>query len=475
MRKVFLALVYLTILTVGLCLAEVRRPAVAGAFYPADRKELAYQVDKFLSNTVSREVDGEITALIVPHAGYPFSGQVAADAYRELKGRKFGRVIIIGASHKMAFDQIALPAYDFFETPLGQVPVDREFIKKLKSLSDKIVIDNQPHDGEHSIEVQLPFLQTVLPDFKVVPILFGNISLANCQTLAYALSYLTDDDTLIIASSDWSHYYPSGVAVKLDSKGTGLVVRNDLEGYVKALAGSETEACGAPAIITTMLLAPALGANKTKLLKYANSGDVTGDRSKVVGYAAVVFYRLEPVLSSDEKKKLLRIAHRTVESKVRGKKLPVFTPLEENLNEKRGAFVTLKKNGELRGCIGYITPIKPLFQAVQETAVQAAANDRRFLPVEKNELKDIVIEVSALSRLKKVKDVAEIEIGRDGLYIVGEKNSGLLLPQVPVEWGWDRDEFLKQVGLKAGLPADAWHDPNNILFRFTADVFSEKK
>ncbi|MFA4967411.1 MAG: AmmeMemoRadiSam system protein B [Candidatus Margulisiibacteriota bacterium] len=451
--------------------AETRNPAVAGSFYPADKTELSSQINAFLQNVPPSKTKGDIVALIAPHAGYPFSGQVAAYAYKELEARSFDRVIIIGASHHMSYDGMALPDYDSFLTPLGKVPVDKNFINQLKKFSPKFIADNKPHIEEHSIEVHLPFLQTILKDFKIVPILFGNISVANCQALAYALSLLVDDRTLIVLSSDWSHYYPYDTANKLDNRGTDLVVKGDLIGFIKGLEQGECEACGAPAIITAMMAAPALGVNKIELLKYANSGDVTGDKSKVVGYAAIVFSRLESVLSDADKDQLLKIARKTIEALLSGNKTPVFKIEQEALLEKRGAFVTLTEEGRLRGCIGYIQPIQPLAQAVQEMAAAAATKDSRFEPVAKSELKNIKMEISVLSRLKKIKDIQEIEIGRDGLYIIRGDRSGLLLPQVAAEWGWDRDQFLKQVCIKAGLPEDAWKTSD--LYRFSAQVFHE--
>jgi len=475
MRGVGLVVIGLTAIFSLSVLAEVRPAAVAGSYYPGDKPQLEYQLNRFLLNAPSNLVKGDVIALIVPHAGYPYSGQAAAYGYKQLLGKKFDTVILIGASHKMGFDQIALPDYEFYETPLGKVPVDKEFISKLKKLSDRVIVDNKPHREEHSLEAQLPFLQTVLKDgFKIVPILFGGISLSNCQTLSYALSFLIEDNTLIIASSDWSHYYPYDLASKMDSKGTTLAVNGDIEGFIKALANGETEACGAPAIITTMLIAPALGANKVELLKYANSGDVTDDRSKVVGYASIVFYNQELKLSGSDKKELLRIARKTIDAKIRNWKLPDFNVDEGAMTAKRGVFVSLSKAGKLRGCIGYIQPVKPLFLAVQDMAIEAAANDPRFKPVTKAEFKDIDLEISALSRLKKIKDVSDISVGRDGLYIIKGGQSGLLLPQVAVEWGWNRDEFLRQVCIKAGLPEDAWREKDAVLYRFCADVFREE-
>ena len=468
--KVTIAVFALLSAMASMALSEVRKPAVAGTFYPASKDELSFQISRFLKNAGPQKIKGDVVALIVPHAGYPFSGQVAAYAYKELSGRSFDIVILIGASHRMTFSEIAVPDYDAFETPLGQVPIDKEFIAKLVKLSNRIKINNAPFKADdNSLEVQLPFLQSVLKGFKIVPVFFGNISLANCQELAYALSLLVTDNTLIVASTDWSHYYPYEVAKKLDEKGIEMVVKGDLQGYVKCLAEGETEACGTPAIITAMLLAPALGANKIELLNYANSGDVTGDRTRVIGYASIAFYYQEAMLSDKDKKELLKIARKTLENKLAGKKIPDFKLETEN----RGAFVTLTIHGRLRGCIGTIRPVKPLHQSVQEMAIEAATNDPRFPPVTNNELKDIRIEISALSRLRKVRDVSEIEIGRDGLYIIKGGRAGLLLPQVPVEWGWDRDEFLKQVCQKAGLPEDAWKNKDAVLYRFSADVFHE--
>ena len=454
-------------------LSSTRPPAVAGSFYPADRAELAFQINKFLDNVPTAPSTGEIVALLVPHAGYPFSGQVAAYGYKQLVGQSFDRVVLIGASHHLSFDQIALPSWDKFATPLGEVPVDRDFIDKMLKLNSRLVVNDEPHKAEHSLEVQLPFLQSVLKEFKVVPILFGNISLANCQALAYALSYLVDDRTLIVVSTDWSHYHPSGLAKKLDDQGIKDVVGGSLEGFVRDLAAGNCEACGASGVITALLLTPALGANRTELLKQANSGGTTGDLSSVVGYATIAFRRVAVPLTAVERQKLLKIARRTLENKLAGHKLPVFAPPEPALNEPKGVFVTLKKDGKLRGCIGYIRSAKPLFQAVQEMAVAAATEDRRFSPVTKGELKGLEIELSVLSRMREVKELSEIEVGRDGLYIMKDQASGILLPQVAVEWGWDRAEFLKQVCLKAGLPDNAWPDQDARLYRFTAQVFRQ--
>lgn len=461
--------------------AKVRKPAVAGIFYPADRYELSRKIAGYLDKVGYQRVKGNLVAIVVPHAGYDYSGQVAAYAYKELEGREFKRVILLGASHFARFDGISVAEYDYYETALGRVKVDQEFTRQLAKGNPAIVFLPEAHEKEHSLEVQLPFLQTVLKkDFKIVPVIFGTPSLANSRILAMSLAGKIDDETLIVCSTDLSHYHDYETAASMDKKTTGAILKGDIASFVEMLQEGECEACGTPALITTMLLAPTLGANQVELLQYANSGDlpagrhgVTGDKSRVVGYAAIAYSYQSSPLTEKDKGELLRIARKTLEAHLAGKEIPGHKIEKGMLAEKRGAFVTLTKKGKLRGCIGYIQPYKPLAEAVQEMVVAAATKDSRFAPVTKSELKDIDIEISALSRLKRVRDVEEIKIGRDGLYIIARGKSGLLLPQVATEWDWDRDQFLEQVCYKAGLPKDTWKDKEALLYRFSAEVFHE--
>ncbi len=453
---------------------DVRKPVVAGAFYPGIATELARRVDRFLDNVEQRKVEGKLIAIIVPHAGYDYSGQVAAYAYKEVEGRSFKRVILMGASHRLSFDGISVGEYDYYQTPLGRVKVDREFINELVKSGGKIGFVREAHEGEHSLEVQLPFLQTVLKEnFEIVPIIFGNSSFQNSQFLALNLVKLVDDETLIVCSTDLSHYHDYNTAKKMDQAAVDAVLKNDIELFAAMLEKGSCEACAVPAVITTMLVAPAVGANRVQLLKYANSGDVSGDRSRVVGYASIAYSYESSPLSVEEKKQLLKIARGSLEKHLTGKRLPEVKIGAGALAERRGAFVTLTKHGQLRGCIGYIQPIKPLAEAVQDMAIAAATKDMRFSPVTGNELKEIEIEISVLSKLEKVKDVDEIKIGRDGLYIIKGWRSGLLLPQVATDWGWNREQFLEQVCQKAGLPKDAWREKDAVLYRFSAEIFHE--
>ncbi len=474
--------IILVIVSCILCLApawalfeDVRKPAVAGQFYPADKEALSAQIDQFMGNLKFRYVKGKLVALIVPHAGYDYSGQVAAYAYKELEGKRIKRVVLLGASHSIPFDGVSVGEYDDYETPLGRVPVDQEFIKKLIDNRPDIAFLREADEKEHSLEVQIPFLQKMLKnDFKIVPILFGRASFKNCQLVALSLIELVDDDTLIVCSTDWSHYHDDATANKMDRKGIKAVLDGDIASFVEMLNAGSTEACGAAAVITTMLAAPAIGANNVQLLQRGNSGDVSGDRSRVIGYAAIAYSYESSPLTGTEKQALLKIARGSIEIKLSGEELPGIKIDKGTLVDRRGVFVTLTKNGELRGCIGYIQPLKPLAEAVQEMAIAAATSDLRFQPVTKDELPEIKVEISVLSKLAKVEKINEIKIGRDGLYIIAEGKSGLLLPQVATEQGWDRDQFLQQVCQKAGLPPNTWKKKEAVLYRFTAEVFGEE-
>jgi AmmeMemoRadiSam system protein B/AmmeMemoRadiSam system protein A len=468
---------------------QVRQAAVAGGFYPADPKELAAMVDGFLARATVPEQKGQVVALVAPHAGYPFSGAVAGRSYALLKGRPTHRVVVIAPSHFEAFSFTSVYDGDAYTTPLGKIPIDKEFARKLVSMNPSIRLSSHGHapraDGaEHALEVQLPFLQRALGEFQLVPIVMGEQSYPASRALGVALAELIrGTDTLIVASSDLSHYHPYDQAVTLDSKTLNAVGEWD---YLTASDNFESrtwEACGGAPIVAAMIAAERLGATRAQVIKYANSGDVTGDRSRVVGYSAVAFIKEEEdrrtgtpkfSLTSSEKRQLLEIARKSVESTIkegRAYKLPADLPA--SLMQDRGAFVTLKESGELRGCIGYTVAMQPLAETVRDVATYAALRDPRFRPVTASELSQLQYEVSVLSPLRRVSDINQIKIGEHGLMIVKGATRGLLLPQVAPEQHWDRNTLLDETALKAGLPAKAWRDKDSDLFMFTAVVFGE--
>jgi AmmeMemoRadiSam system protein B/AmmeMemoRadiSam system protein A len=471
---------------------SVRQAAVAGGFYPADPKTLAAMIDDMLAHAASSQppINDPILAVVAPHAGYQFSGPVAAYTYAALKGRKFSRVVVIAPSHYEAFDFTSVYEGDAYATPLGVVPVDKAFAKQLVEMSPTIKFSSRGHTptregAEHALEVELPWLQRVLGDFQLVPIVMGDQSYESSRALGVSLAKLIQgSDTLIVASSDLSHYHPYDEAVKIDHKTLNALREWDYFSMSRNFEARIWEACGGAPIVAAMIAAERMGANQALVLKYANSGDTTGDHSRVVGYSAAVFLKtpsaktVEPQfsLNSQEKNELLALARKSVEYAVREKK--AYEPTasaSEVLNQERGAFVTLRKSGELRGCVGYTSAAKPLSMTVRDTATLAALRDTRFQPVSAAELPQLEYEISVLSPLRRVLDIRQIKVGQHGLLMKNDAYEGLLLPQVPVEQRWDRQRFLEETCAKAGMRSACWKDENTDIFMFTAVVFAENR
>jgi AmmeMemoRadiSam system protein A len=366
--------------------------------------------------------------------------------------------------------------------------VDIELSKKMMESRKEIRFIPEAHAQENSLELQIPFLQTVLKSFKIVPITMEpDWSWETCQYLASVIAEtIKGKKVLLVASTDLSHYHSYNTAVELDRIVLNHIEKFDIEGLNRDLKSNRAEACGGGPVVSVMLAAKALGANQGKVLKYLNSGDVSGDRSRVVGYTAAVFYKsvggkekmkeekkvgVDLGLSEEEKKILHHIAKAVIENKTKGRAVPEFKIESSILKENRGAFVTLQKKGQLRGCIGYIEGHGPLYRTIEEMAEAAAFRDPRFTPVKENELPDLEIEISVLTPLRKIQDVNEIQVGKHGIYIKKDWYSGLLLPQVATEYGWDRQTFLEHTCQKAGLPSNAWKDKGTEIYIFSADIF----
>ncbi len=481
---------------------NIRQPAVAGGFYPANADQLSFKIKEYLKaaekNLSAAVKEMEIKAVMAPHAGYDFSGPVAAYSYAAIFGQKFDTVIIICNSHTAYFPGIAVDDHDAWQTPLGTVAVDKELAEKIVQASDAIRFNSQVHLADHTLEVQLPFLQTVLSgDFKIVPILFGNTHNKSYEELARALARNLGPDDLIVISTDMSHYPAYDDAVRIDRQTLAAIASGSipqLEEHIQkveseGVPNEETLLCGIDGVKAVMTLSQILDWNKIEILHYANSGDVPiGDKDRVVGYGAVAFGKMKnqksgekanqinKALNNEQKKELLRIARQTVETFVRTGQMPEFKVTDKRLAWKEGAFVTLRKNEQLRGCIGQIIPTdKPLWQVVRDMAVAACSQDHRFSPVTEDELPEIDYEVSVLSRPEPIDDWRKIELGKHGVIVKRGFHSGVFLPQVADETGWSREEFLSQLcWQKAGLPPDCYRDPDTKLEVFTAQVFSEK-
>ncbi len=470
----------------------VRRAVVAGAFYPGEPDALASTIDRYLDAAGSPDLDGEVVALVAPHAGYVYSGGVAAHAYAAVRGRTYDTVIVVAPSHRAAFRGASVFDGSSYETPLGAVPIDRESVSELRQRG--LVFEPRAHSQEHSLEVQVPFLQRSLESFELVPIVMGEQSEAAVRSLAAAMSGVVaerpDRRYLLVASTDLSHYHSQEDARRLDRVIVESVDAFDPEGLLRALASGECEACGGGPTAAVLMAARELGAAGAEVLRYATSGDVTGDMSQVVGYMAAVSTRPARAcdavpsdeagtrtgrLSDDERRELLRLARASIVSALGDGPPPTPGMESDVLESPSGAFVTLHENGRLRGCIGSIQASRPLVETVVSMAVEAALRDPRFPPVRSEELDGIDIEISVMSPLEAVEDVSEIEVGRDGLIIQRGAHSGLLLPQVATEYGWDRDTFLDHTCQKAGLPPGTWREPGTTILRFSAEVFGENE
>lgn len=445
------------------CAEPIKEPSFAGTFYPADQRELRETIEGYLARVTKKRMDGALIGLVTPHAGYRYSGQVAAYGYGHVRDRDIRRVIVIGPSHRASFTGASVFSVGSFRTPLGTVEIDEPFAKRLLDSDTNITFYEPAFANEHSIEVQLPFLQMILDNFKIVPILIGSPTQSTLEHLIASLTEMFDDKTLIVASSDLSHYHRYETAVSMDEKIIDAVERLSLRDMAELLRSGRAEMCGALPVMVTMEVAKRRGANVAVLFRYANSGDVTGEKDRVVGYASLGMYRSP--YTEEEKKQLLSLARNAITEYVTKGRIVDADTTNPKLRADGAAFVTIKEKGTLRGCIGHVQPVMPLYRSVIENAIAAASKDPRFPPLAKDDLEKIEVEISILSPLQKVKDVSAIELGRHGLVVRKGSHSGLLLPQVPIEQNWDRLTFLRQVCIKAGLYENAWKDSD--LYTFT--------
>jgi len=471
---------------------RIREPAVAGLFYPADPGTLSALLDKLLAAASTNDLPG-LRALVCPHAGYEYSGPIAATGYKALAGRDVRTVLLLAPSHYALFDGVSVLQADAYRTPLGLVPISPKSAELVKTApfrpeprgcvrrppwawqsakSAGAPAEDTPETWEHSGEVQVPFLQKALGRFSLVSLVFGQVE---PEAVAGALAPHLDEQTLLVASSDLSHYYPYETARKLDQRCVQAICELDV-GRLK-----EAEACGLGPILTVVHLARQQGW-RTKLLDYRNSGDTAGDKRGVVGYAAIAFLAPErgAQFTPPERQQLLALARRALEESVRTGNLPEATlaDLPPAARQPRACFVTLTKHGELRGCIGNLAPRQPLYQAIQENARAAALQDYRFEPVQPAELKDLRIEISVLTdpqplAFSSPEDLlAKLRPHVDGVILHIGRQSATFLPQV-----WqkipDKVTFLDHLAQKAGCAPGAWRQPGTRVETYQAEAFAE--
>ncbi|MFC1710002.1 AmmeMemoRadiSam system protein B [Candidatus Omnitrophota bacterium] len=471
---------------------KIKHPNVSGQFYPGDKDSLSSQIDGFFEKVKGRSdlADKEVSAIIAPHAGYIYSGQVAAHAFKVLEGRDYDVVFVLAPSHQYAFSGLSVYEEGLFRTPLGDIEIDAGLAQSLILANPIIDFIPQAFAKEHSLEVELPFLQKTIDSLKIVPIVVGHIDYSDTVEVAKSIIEASQNKrVLVVASTDLSHYHAYDEALDLDSKVISFVEDLDALGLWQANIKRECEMCGLYPTLILLNYAKELGL-KPKVLNYANSGDVTGDKSGVVGYLSVVFYRDSPeayeedknpegeeeMFNDTQKKRLLEIARQTITENVQNGIGSEIKEDDPQLNIKRGAFVTLHKTGDLRGCIGSFTSNEPICKLVSKMAIESATQDPRFSPVTKQELDDIDIEISVLTEPQLIDDWEKIRLGTDGVIVRKGFSSGVFLPQVAIETGWNLETFLSRLcWSKAGLPADCYKDSNTQIYTFQAFIFSENE
>ena len=444
---------------------KVRTPAVAGTFYPQKRDELHLLVYSYL-NKHEEKLASKPKALVVPHAGYVFSGTTAAAAYKQLLPFKaeYRRIVIIGAAHRTAVAGVVVPNAEYFSTPLGTTKLANEFINRIVAAGIAHYDDNA-HKYEHSLEVQLPFIQTVFDDVEIVPALMGDLSIE--QAVQFLHAVWGEADTLMIISSDLSHYHNAATARFIDRNTERKVALNDPS------IGSE-QACAAMPLNALLYLAQVKDLFAT-IVHYGHSGQHSGDNDRVVGYLAAAFstntdpeYQLGAVL--------LRVARAAISARWHTVPALLF-PERPKLGETGATFVTLTKNENLRGCIGSLQAHRPLFDDVQKNAASAAFNDPRFPPLTQNELEQINIEVSLLSAAEPLQFSSEAELLQqlrpeiDGVVFRYRNSVSTFLPQV-----WEQlptaEIFMQHLKQKAGLAANFWSAEVEVS-RYTVQKWKE--
>lgn len=471
----------------GLAKEPVVRPATqANRFYIGDPKQLSKDVDGYLKLHGECTAYNNVAALIVPHAGYYYSGNVAASAYMTLDPNKtYKRIFLLGPSHHEWLDGASVNTEaEYYATPLGKIKVDHETTMQLTKDS-VFFYRSTAHDREHCLEVQLPFLQRRLKKVPpIVPIVISTTDYSKLKRMAEVLKPYFTADNLFIISSDFSHYPSYEDACEVDGKTGKVIETGDVEQFIATIEANAhsgkknlaTSACGEFAIITLMLM---LDHNyEVKHLMYQNSGDIDDhDHSRVVGYHSFAFLRQQQSgagfpLTDADKKQLKEIAIQSILSSLEGKPIskPAINVQNTILKSKCGAFVSLHKNGNLRGCIGHFGEDYPLYEVVAEMARAAAFKDPRFSPVRREELDDIDIEISVLTPMRRIQSLDEFELHRHGIYIRKGYRSGTFLPQVADEVNWTKEEFVGHCSQdKAGLGWNGWRDAE--LFVYEAIVF----
>ncbi len=485
--------------------SQILASTIAGSWYPGSPVQLKTMIDSFLAPCPAPEKPCNV--IVVPHAGYAYSGLTAGYAYAAVDRERIRRVILLAPSHRYGIRDLAVvPMADAVSTPLGTIPLDTDMRNALLG-SAMFRADDGVHRVEHSTQIQYPFLQHCLGSFKLLPVIVGSLSTRAADALAAALKPFLADDVLLVVSSDFIHYgsdfdyepFPQDTEAKtraLNLDAADAIRLRDTARFERIVDESGATICGREPIRAALRMLPdgCTGA----MLHYATSSDESRDFSRFVCYCSIGFHADFPPaperketdadsdsasngLSAADKSFLLDLARRAIQHALATRMVPTADALGVNqaalspaLQKNMGAFVTLniKQNHRLRGCIGEIQPFRPLWRAVLGRAVDAAFRDPRFLPLTAEEFANIEIEISALTPAVPVGSWRDIVIGRHGMTLSKNGRSAVFLPQVAPEQGWGIEETLTNLAMKAGLPPDAWRDGASFTV-FEAIVFHE--
>ncbi len=467
---------------------DIRKPVYAGSFYPDTPEKLTAIIKQLVSQVkpihVSPPPHSSLKALIIPHAGYIYSGWTAAHISLVLRENQFNKVVVMGPDHRIGFEGGAISDVSAYETPLGRIQMNKDAVRVRRNKDLFRAIPNSDR-LEHSVEVILPYLQYFLKKFEIVPVVLGQgQDLAEKVTAAF--DPLLDQTTLLVASSDLSHYLPYQEAVAKDRETIEMILNLKANELIKR----ENAACGKIPILVVINMARRHNWHPV-LLHYSNSGDTAGDRSRVVGYTVIAFYgglsmknRMDSIQSLNEKQGqiLVKLARQTIEERLDKCSIKVDpdSMMDSAFKEKRGTFVTLTINKQLRGCIGNLDSTDSIVDGIERNAVNAAFRDPRFPPLKADELDRVDIEVSILTdpqplKYRDSKDLlSKLRVNVDGVILRKGSASATFLPQV-----WEQlpqpETFLSHLCTKAGLPSDTWKKGNLDILTYQVQCFEEEK
>jgi len=491
-------------------LVDVRPSALAGTWYPADAETLAASIDGLLDDAVSEPPAGTLRALVAPHAGYAYSGAAAAAAFKLVRGARYDRVVVLAPSHRADFPGLSIAGVDAYRTPLGTVPLDAEVVDRLRA-SPLVQAHPDAHAAEHAVEIELPLLQRALaPGWRLVPILVGRLGGDDYAAAAELLRPYLDGQTLLVVSSDFTHYgprfgyvpFPADGQVQahiraLDDGAVARITARDGPGLLRYRERTGITVCGVRPLALLLDLLPADG--RVHRLAYATSGELTGDWSNSVSYVALAVTAPAPVadprggaaavpspvpevapqaappaappaaappsLDTAELRRLHALAVLGIRRAVLGNAqvpdeeiLAAVADLPPALERRSGAFVTLWRNGALRGCVGRAGDELPLYAAVMQSGFDAARKDHRFTPLRTDELDGLDVDVNVLSPPRPIDGIDELHLGEHGVTLSRDGHFALYLPEVAPSMGWDKETNLSELAVKAGLPRDAWRD-----------------